>query len=312
MSRRTSAVEPSPSSFGVRSYDIVKEFVLAMIVVALLSAGLALVFSSPDEKPITVAQWANAAPSDFVATALAELDGSSDTAGYGPPYNSTDASQKIGPINLQKLAGVTHPIDTAKAFVLLPLTNAPAEENLAAALREYIGAPPEQQAKWTSAYADALDKAPGNDPAKVAAGDYGPVPVLLAALLARAQSGALDGTLLSEHGFYQTDYTLPLLFIADGSYMADKASADHLAGDQWGMMNETGSFPGQPWLWLYTMWYQVSPFTQSGNADALVWGLMMVLTLGFVLLPVIPGLRSIPKWIPVYKLVWRDYYRSRR
>jgi hypothetical protein len=27
-------------------------------------------------------------------------------------------------------------------------------------------------------------------------------------------------------------------------------------------------------------------------------------------LPLIPGLRSIPRWIPVYRLVWRRYYRS--
>ena len=26
------------------------------------------------------------------------------------------------------------------------------------------------------------------------------------------------------------------------------------------MMNETGSYPGQVWLWLYTFWYQVKPF----------------------------------------------------
>jgi hypothetical protein len=35
------------------------------------------------------------------------------------------------------------------------------------------------------------------------------------------------------------------------------------------MMNETGSYPGQVWLWLYTFWYQ----------------------------------------IPIYKLIWRDHYR---
>ena len=46
------------------------------------------------------------------------------------------------------------------------------------------------------------------------------------------------------------------------------------------MMNETGNYPGQPWMWLYTFWYQVKPFSTSDNADALVWGLMMVLTLG--------------------------------
>jgi hypothetical protein len=78
------------------------------------------------------------------------------------------------------------------------------------------------------------------------------------------------------------------------------------------MMNETGNFPGQAWLWLYTMWYQVAPFNTSwgDNADALVWTLMMILTLLLLFLPLIPGLRSIPKWIPVYKAIWRDHYRA--
>ena len=61
------------------------------------------------------------------------------------------------------------------------------------------------------------------------------------------------------------------------------------------MMNETGNYPGQPWMWLYTFWYQVKPFSTSDNADALVWGLMMVLTLALILLPFIPGLRSLPR-----------------
>jgi hypothetical protein len=26
--------------------------------------------------------------------------------------------------------------------------------------------------------------------------------------------------------------------------------------------------------------------------------------------PFIPGLRSIPRWIPIHRLVWRNYYRS--
>ena len=37
------------------------------------------------------------------------------------------------------------------------------------------------------------------------------------------------------------------------------------------MMNETGSYPGQVWLWLYTLWYQVEPFKTSDNADALIF-----------------------------------------
>ena len=36
----------------------------------------------------------------------------------------------------------------------------------------------------------------------------------------------------------------------------------------------------------------------------------MLLSVGLVLLPFIPGLRSIPRWIPVHRLIWRDWYRQ--
>ncbi len=112
--------------------------------------GLSALFSSPDEKPITIASWANADPADFTATAAAELAGTSTSAGYGPPYNTASTGQNLG------------------------------------------------------------------------------------------------------------------------------------------------------------------PFSTSANTDALIWGLMGLLTLAFVLPPFIPGLRSIPRLIPVYRLIWRDHYRTQR
>ena len=116
----------------------------------------------------------------------------------------------------------------------------------------------------------------GRDPvSKVTAGDYGPVPKLAASYLTLAGTGGLEGLLTTKNTFYNGDETKPLLLLADGAYLEDQARAEHLGGDQWGMMNETGSYPGQPWMWLYTFWYQVKPFSTSGNADALVWGLMM-------------------------------------
>src|SRR6185437_1366895 len=117
--------EPEPYSFGSRPYDLVKEFTIALVVVLGLTFALAAVFSSPDEKPTTIASWAKADPGDFTATALSELDASSATAGYGPPYNTAADGQKLGPLALAKFAGVTHPIDTAQAFVLGPLAAAP-------------------------------------------------------------------------------------------------------------------------------------------------------------------------------------------
>jgi len=294
-----------------REYDLVKEFVAALVAVSLLTVLLAALFSSPDERQITISTWSRAAPNDFVLTAATEMDGTSGTATYGAPYTHTpDAAQKIGPVSLQHIAGVTHPIDTVHDFVVGPLTSVPADPTLAAALSQWSAATSTQQQAWAAGYDDALTKAPDNDPTKVAAGDYGPIPVMLNRMLTMAQSGGLDGALLAQKQFFAVDYTKPLLFIADGSYLEDRARADHLGGDQWGMMNETGNYPGQAWLWLYTFWYQVAPFSTSGNADALVWGLMALLTVGLVLVPFIPGIRSIPRWIPVHRLIWRDYYRA--
>ena len=77
------------------------------------------------------------------------------------------------------------------------------------------------------------------------------------------------------------------------------------------MMNETGNYPGQPWMWLYTFWYQVKPFKSSENADAQVWALMMLLTLGcWRCCRSSPACDAIPRWMPVHRLVWRDYYRK--
>jgi hypothetical protein len=298
---------------GYRRYDLVKEFVIALVVVALLTVALAVVFSSPDDQSVTVARWANADPKDFLTAAVGELDGSSDVANYGPPYTHTpDAAQKLGPICLQCIPGVRLPVDTATQFVLGPLSQrAPSEPALAQALTRYRSTSVSQQKAWTGAYTKALDQASLRDGQPVLPpADDGPVPTMLSALLAQARSGGLDGALLATRQFYQTDYTKPILFISSGSYFEDQAAGKHLLGEQWGMMNETGDWPGQPWLWLYTLWYQIKPFSTSGNADALIWGIMLVLTLALILVPFIPGLRSIPRWIPLYRLIWRDYYRQ--
>src|SRR6185312_12364540 len=95
-------------------------------------------------------------------------------------------------------------------------------------------------------------------------------------------------------------------FIADGGHYADQATAMHLTGTQWGVMNETGSYPGQPWLWLYQLWYHVPPFSDSASVD--VWAVYLtgIATLLLLLVPFIPGLRDLPRWIPVHRLIWRS------
>ena len=293
-------------------YDIVKEFAAAFLVVLLLVLALSALLSSPDEPPVTIRGWAQNAPLDFAQTAIAELDGSSPTATYGPPYDhSPGAGQSIGPVSLSRLFGVHHPINTALDDVIGPLRTLPNQPALDAAIKRYLSATTSQQLQWTSAYEKGVASASfvrGN--LLLPRGSYGPVGPMIGTLTSMARSGALDGALISSKQFYGTDYTKPLLFIADGSYMASRAASEHLQGTQWGMMNETGNYPGQAWLWLYTMWYQVPPFNTSSNADALVWAVMVVLTLLLALVPFIPGLRSIPRRVRLYRLIWRRHYQD--
>jgi hypothetical protein len=297
---------------GYRSYDLVKELSIAIGVVLALALVLTIVFSSPDDPPSTIQQWSRTDPVDFVTTATTELDGSSGTGGYGPPYNHASSGQHIAFIYLQKWLGVSHPIDTAQDFVLAPLRSITGQPALQSAISTYQAAPSKTQTAWTSAYEKALANASATPSGGISVkpGNYGPLPTMMGSLLTFAQGGGLDGALLTSRQFYQTDYTKPLLFMADGGVLDNRAQEQHLLGTQWGMMNETGSYPGQVWLWLYTFWYQIKPFSTSANADVLVMAVMGVLSLAFVLIPFIPGLRDLPRRVPIYKLIWRDHYRA--
>ncbi len=295
-------------------YDLVKELFIALGAITLLAVVLTILFSSPDEAPSTIAQWSRQTPVDFATTAVSELGGTSGTAGYGPPYNHAAEGQHAAFLYPQKWLGVSHPIDTAQAYVLEPLATIQNDPALQSAIATYKAAPAKQQLAWSEAYAKALEKATvtASGGLKVAAGEYGSVPRMMEALLGLAQTGGLEGNLLRSSQFFQTDYTKPLLFLADGKVLEERAEKQHLLGKQWGMMNETGSYPGQSWLWLYTFWYQIEPFSGSKNADILVVLAMTVLSLAFILIPFIPGVRSIPRWIPIHKLIWREHYRAQR
>ena len=295
-----------------RRYDILKEATVATVVALVLVLALAGLLSSPDDPPVTIATWAKIAPADFVATAASELAGTSETATYGPPYNNTTGNSQSLLFSPSTIVGVRQPVDAANAFVLAPLEKlAPTNPALAAALDRYNGASSTTQNAWNTAYAKAVTKVRFvNGVAVTPAAADGPIPVLIASELTLASSGALDGDLIADQGFYGTNFTKPLLFLEDGQYFAAKATADHLSGTQWGVMNETGSYPGQPWLWLYTLWYQVPGFDNSTNVDLIAIYLTGAATVLLLAVPFIPGLRDIPRLIPVHRLVWRDWNRQ--
>ena len=321
--------ETRPWAGAYAPYDLVKELCVAIGVITLLAVLLTVLFSSPDDKPSTISQWSRQLPADFAATAAEELNETSPTAEYGPPYNHKSGSvQHFLFLHPQRWFGVSHPIETAQDYVIKPLETIPDNPALSAALAEYKAAPEKQRKEWTEAYAKPLEEYakaaeektplpaavvvdPSTGTVSVKTNGAGPVPTMMASLLNLAKSGGLDGSLLTSDQFFQTDYTKPLLFLADGGLLGERAEAQHLLGTQWGMMNETGSYPGQTWLWLYTLWYQIEPIKSSPNADLQVMLIMAALSLLFICIPFLPVINRIPRWIPIYRLIWREHYHSR-
>jgi len=298
---------------GCATRGLVRALCVALGAIALLVVLLSVLFSSPDVPPSTIAQWARQKPVDFLKTVAHELYGTSVTAEYGPPYNHNGDGQHAAFLYPQKWLGVTHPIDTARDYVIAPLRATTTDPALQRWITEYETARAYLQADGIRGYEKALEKAVvGRDRSiTVRTGEYENVNNMMSALLRLAQSGGLEDALLSSHGFLQADFTKPLLFMADGEPLEERARHQRLLGGQWGLMDETGGYPGQAWLWPYAFWYRIEPFKSSPNADILVILIMTVLSLAFVCVPFIPGVRDIPRWIPLHRLSLSERYGTR-
>jgi hypothetical protein len=332
-----------------RRYDLIAEGTIAVIFVAVLCIVAAILWGSPNGglthpgapaspagQAFSAKYWDTNDPSDLAQTAVQELLGASGTAGYGPPFNTTTgASQEflgIKPAEIAKsIFGLTLPINTANDFVLAPVSQlvAPYNPVVAFAVSQYKaaggdlspGAPTNkiasaQQAAWLNNYAKALAKPSAKitpTSATVPLGNYGPVPVIIRAELLIAHNGSLDGYFQGSDQQLSTNTTKGTMFFSDGSLWGDIATAQGVAGDQWGVMNELWNYPGQVWLWLYSGMYQVPALNPANNSNLdLDVGLLMIV-LGFLLpmfAPWIPVINRIPRWIPLYRIIYRQYYRG--
>ncbi|TVZ00045.1 hypothetical protein EAS64_38895 [Trebonia kvetii] len=331
-----------------RQYDLVAEGTIAVIIVALLVILAASLWASPNGgltypgapkspagQAFSAKYWDVNDPADLAATAVQELAGGSTTAGYGPPFNTTaGAAQQIIGIKPAEIAkwifGLTLPVNTANDFVLAPVAQlvAPFNPAVAIAIRAYKaaggdlapGTPGDQvasprQLTWLDNYATALSGSSAKvTPTLIAvkAGNYGPVPVIIAAELAIANNGSLDGYLQGSEQQLSTNTTMGTMFFSDSTLWGNIAEAQGVGGDQWGVMNELWNFPGQVWLWLYAGMYQIPALASNNDNLDLDVGLLMIV-FGFLLpmfAPWIPVINRIPRWIPLYKIIYRRYYAT--
>ena len=284
---------------GVRMipYDLLREVAIAGVVVMVLVLVFASVFSSPDDKPLTMQGVAQSNPVGFVTVSLSELAGNSVIAQYGPPYNNgTGSVQYIGPFSPQNSLASGCPLIPQPSMSSTPSRRYRIlRSGRSAHLHRSIGKPTDDVGKQLCDRPGQCERVArcqwayhrGGGYLWTVAGDVWGVARYLAEWSSR-------WFLLTDGKFYQTDYTKPLLFLSEDA-LPTRAGQLNLLGNQWGMMNETGAYPGQAWLWLYTFWYQVpfGPYNRP-NGDIAVWVTMAILTLALIFVPYIPGLRRLP------------------
>ena len=109
--------------------------VVGVVVVGGASAG----FSAAESLAVPLRYWYRKSPADLEATATGELAGTTISAGYGAPYNNAAEGLKLGPLPIQKWAGVTIPVNPAVDFVADPLKFSK-DPTVPAALAQWNGA----------------------------------------------------------------------------------------------------------------------------------------------------------------------------
>ena len=296
-----------------KPYDLVREGLIALAFVAALAVVLALVFKAPDAPTVRGEDVAKNHPLDYLKTSADLLSGESGLEYYGPPYTADkDNIQRIWGPGPAEILGVTLPIDAEKDLVLAPLEKvAVLNKDVAAALAVWKGASEDKQKAWAKAYSDALDKAEeANGLVKLPAGDFGPVAVMMTGMLDLGRAGLLEGALTSDARLpYTLDNTKAMLFFQE-DVDQNVANAYDMQGTQWGITHEVGNLPGPWWLWPYAIWYQVPPLTTAPNADVIVGTIMIIFFLLLLFAPFIPVLKHLPRWIPIYRIIWRDWYKA--
>lgn len=296
-----------------KPYDLLREGLIMLAIVVVVVVVLAAIFGSPDYPSVTAREVAQKQPVAYLKLVTDYLSGGSDMQTYGPPYTKNpENAQRILGIAPANLIGTTIPIDAQKDFVLTPLAGlAQLNPTVKDALGQFQAATDAQRATWVKNYSDALENAQADTTGvRLPAGDYGPVPVLMDGMLAFARAGFMEGALNSGRNVpYAFDNTRAILFL-QGDIEDQVAGKLDMQGGQWGIGHETGNYPGAWWLWPYTFLYQIPAIGNADNADALVGGIMGLLFLILLFLPLIPVLNRIPYWVRVYRVIWRDWYRT--
>ncbi len=308
-----------PQSFPQKDFDLIKEGTVSLLIVVILIVVVSLVWKAPYSPAITNQQIARSNPILMEQTALNDLDGQSAMATYGPPYNhgwkgNITSAQAIGVLNPEAWWGTPYQVIPYAADVMTPLqmlATASGNGHLQQALHAYASASFARQQAWDQQYNQALTKATvRNGQVVIPFGAYGPVELMMKAEMQMAQSGLLSGALDREtnQGVYRWNVQNDLLFL-QGAPLTQIAKTRDMLGGQWGINHDEAADPGPWWLTPYTFFYQIPPWSTASSGDQMAAYTVGLLFFLLILVPWIPGLNRLPRILPLYKVIWRDWYK---
>lgn len=325
---------PNPEdSYPTKEGDLIKEMTIALVFVTIVITVLAFIFKAPFKAPVSIQQVATNEPVLFEQTAMRDLMSTSAIATYGPPYNSGQAQQALGWFSPEQWGGVSVPIHASTLYVLTPLKNASAiNPAIQSILSEFESASAVQKAQWENNYYHALQNATETAAIRANAtnigtaetstsiqavsvpnGNYGPVAPMMNYLLGLGRSGFMDSSLNAGSEYnnkvYTYNFSQSLLFL-QGQALHRVAAKKHLLGEQLGIAKDLSPYPGPWWLFPYSYLYQIPPYSTAAAGDLFVALTMVVVFLILLFLPFIPILNRIPYYVPVYKIIWRRWYKN--
>jgi hypothetical protein len=275
------------------------KYPLLSVVLLALVAIVAAIVGSPNYPRATIADAANGDPGGAVLAFTQELDDTSSSAQNATEFGMGDPGQVF----------VVQPLHQ-----YLPLLSF----NVAGALNTYEAATPDQRQKWASNYDTALGTimpsgsggmggmgggTPSPDFSKIDTlkGDFGPVPTMTMADLNLAQNGFLEEYLQSidpGHSFHLVN-----IWLYDHPGLLNAAINEGLTDDQWGMVKERG-FPVGPWYLIVPAIIHVKLPNGSTGTGFVLDNLAFAFVLLF-LVPLIPGVRDLPRYLKLYRFIYR-------
>lgn len=301
--------------YRTKESDLIKEFLIAFLAVFVLVIVLALVFQSPKMQPLSIKSYANNHPNGFRQVEMRNIMGQSQIETYGYPYNSNGESQEIYIFSPENIEKITVPINPMNVFFLNPISmEASVDKSLKSPFEYFLYLQKYDKKKLNSienSYYNYLQQSKVHYSSSYLTHKYYPIYTLVNTTLDMAKSGIfaqiLDINLPGNNSTYTYNYQNKLLFL-QGAPLQDLANKYQMSGDQWGILKETGAYPGPWWLGIYTSLYQIPAIGNSPNADLIAFSIFSFLIFLLALVPILPLINKIPYYVPLYKLIWRRYY----